>query len=155
MGHTDENSASELQLEHFLTYRMARVQAKLNAQATRILREHADITLTQWRLIILLEAQGQTTAAHLSRVAAMDKGLISRNIKFLVDLGLVDTQRDEIDSRSHHLKLTEAGHKMQSNLMPRMRARQMELRSRLSDEENRLFISVLKILEDAADDPSV
>ena len=73
----------------FLTFRLARVQAKLNAQSSRILKDHAGITLTQWRLLALIGNAGRTTAAVLSREVAMDKGLISRNIKTMVSDGLV------------------------------------------------------------------
>ena len=68
--HTD---ADTLPLQQFLTYRLSRVQAKLNAQATRILREASGITLTQWRIIALVGAAGQTRLSQLAREAALDK----------------------------------------------------------------------------------
>ena len=44
-AHSDETTIGDLPLRRFLTFRMARVQAKLNAQASHILREQAGLTL--------------------------------------------------------------------------------------------------------------
>ncbi|KUF09328.1 MarR family winged helix-turn-helix transcriptional regulator [Pseudoponticoccus marisrubri] len=142
-------------LSHFLTYKMARVQAKLNAQTSRILRENVGITLTQWRLIALIGSAERTTAAHLSRLAAMDKGLISRNVKTLVGARLVASHRDTDDSRAHHLRLTAQGREVYDRMMPRMSTRQEKLRDRLTAEELEVFLAALDKLEAAADDPTI
>ncbi|MBP0482524.1 MarR family winged helix-turn-helix transcriptional regulator [Sagittula salina] len=136
----------------FLTFRLARVQAKLNAQSSRILRDHAGITLTQWRLLALIGNAGRTTAAVLSREVAMDKGLISRNIKTMVSDGLVRITLDPDDNRAQHLELSEAGNKMFTETLPRMRARQDALRALFDIEEEEVFNRVLDKLDRIADD---
>lgn len=138
----------------FLTFRLARVQAKLNAQSSRILKDHAGITLTQWRLLALIGNAGRTTAAVLSREVAMDKGLISRNIKTLVNDGLVQISIDPDDNRAQHLELTEAGTRMFRETLPRMRSRQDALRALLDLEEEAVFNRVLAKLDRVAEDRS-
>ena len=142
-------------LERFLTYRLARVQAKLNAQASRILRDHAGLTLTQWRLIALIGFTVQTNAAALSRTATMDKGLISRNIRTLGQDGLVRIIPDENDHRAQTLQLTSKGKAIFEKTLPRMRQRQQALRSLLTDEEEQALSSALEKLEAATDDRSL
>ncbi|WP_425071266.1 MarR family winged helix-turn-helix transcriptional regulator [Sagittula sp. S175] len=136
----------------FLTFRLARVQAKLNAQSSRILKEHAGITLTQWRLISLIGAAGRTTAAHLSREVAMDKGLISRNIKTMVSDGWVRITVDPEDNRAQHLELTDTGMAIFLDTLPRMRARQDQLRALFDHEEEAIFNRALDKLDRVADD---
>ena len=137
---------------HFLTFRLARVQAKLNAQSSRILKDHCGLTLTQWRLLSLIGAAGRTTAAHLSREVAMDKGLISRNIKTMVADGHVRITVDPEDNRAQHLELTEAGLEVFHTTVPRMRARQDALRALLDADEEAMLNRALAKLEKAADD---
>lgn len=139
----------------FLTYRLARVQAKLNAQANRLVKDCAGLTLTQWRLIALIGATGRSTAAQLSRYAAMDKGLISRNLKALGEENLVRIIRDTEDNRLQHLELTAEGRALFDNTLPRMQARQNALRDRLDEEEVRAFLATLDKLEQAAEDPGL
>ncbi|MFW2588754.1 MarR family winged helix-turn-helix transcriptional regulator [Sagittula sp. SSi028] len=144
-------SAGE-QLRQFVTFRLARVQAKLNAQSSRILKDHSGITLTQWRLLSLIGAAGSTTAAHLSREVAMDKGLISRNIKTMVADGYVRVSVDPDDSRAQNLELTESGLDMLNNTAPRMHARQDAIHALMDPEEEAVMNRVLDRLERAAEE---
>lgn len=142
-------------LGQFLTYRMSRVQAKLNAQASRILRDHAGITITQWRIIAVLGDGGSCTAAQLSRMTAMDKGLISRNVKTLHAEGLITVTRDRNDNRALHLDLTDKGRQVFDHTIPRMRARQKALRAHLDDVDQDVLMRAFDKLEVAAEDPKV
>jgi DNA-binding MarR family transcriptional regulator len=151
----DTGAPSGTKFGQFMTYRLARVQAKLNAQATRILRDHAGLTLTQWRLLALLGGAGQATAAQLSRHAAMDKGLISRNIRALTEEGLVQVNSDPADHRAQVLTLSPRGVSLFEHTLPRMRARQDALRAYLDANEEAVLNRALEKLERAAEDPTV
>lgn len=48
----------DLPLNQFLTYRLSRVQAKLNTQGNALLQKHAGLKLTQWRLLALVGTAG-------------------------------------------------------------------------------------------------
>lgn len=150
-----QESVVETSIGQSLTYRMARVQAKLNAQSTRLLKEDTGLSLTQWRLLALIGTIGQTTAAQLSRHAAMDKGLISRNLRAMSDGNLIQVTPDDRDHRLQHLDLTEAGKALFDLTLPRMLARQAALRARLTDEDLRTFLATLDTLEQAAEDPDL
>jgi len=141
----------ELPLRRFVTYRISRVQAKLNAQASRILQEASGITLTQWRVIALVGAAGQTQSSKLSKEAALDKSLLSRNLKTLIDQDLVASRIDPGDHRVQILSLTPKGQAIFENTLPVTRARQTQLREGLTDEELRVFHKVLDHLEIAAE----
>ena len=142
-------------LETFLTYRLARVQSKLNIQAARILRDHAGLTLTQWRIIAFLGELTSCTAAQMSRMSAMDKGLISRTIKTLSANGYISVTPDAHDNRALYLALTQAGREMYTRTIPRMQARQAALRSHLTPDEEEVLLRALGKLEGAADNPDV
>lgn len=145
------DSEGQLPLRRFVTYRISRVQAKLNAQASRILQEASGITLTQWRVIALVGAAGQTQSSKLSKEAALDKSLLSRNLKTLIEQGVVQSKTDAGDHRVQILSLTGKGRAIFEKTLPVTRARQTQLREGLTDEELRVFHKVLDHLEIVAE----
>ena len=143
----------DLPLTRFLTYRFSRVQAKLNAQATRLLHRTAGLGLTQWRILALIgDAGGTARASEITSFAAIDKGLFSRKLKGLVEDGLVTTAPDKKDQRVQHLRLTAKGQRLYDSTLPVMRARQRALRSHFDDEELRVLYAALDKLESAAEE---
>ncbi|MBY6115204.1 MarR family winged helix-turn-helix transcriptional regulator [Mameliella alba] len=152
---TDPVGLAQAPLANFLTYRLAKVQSKLNAQASRILRDHAGLTITQWRIIAVLGDGGRCTSAQLSRMTAMDKGLISRNVKSLSNEGYLSITRDEADNRALHLDLTDKGREIFERTMPRMQARQQALRSYIDPTQIVVLMQAFDALERAAEDPNI
>ncbi len=146
----DPAKHDELPLHRFLTYRLARVQARLNAQATRILRDKAGLSLPQWRILALIGSHEPASSAKLANIFAFDKALFSRKLKDLVADGLVVSETDENDHRVHHLKLSCRGRVLYESTLPHMRARQRALLGSLSNGEVEAFFSALEKLENAA-----
>lgn len=138
-------------LQQYLTYRLSRVQAKLNAQTTRMLHEVSGITLMQWRIIALIGAAGQTRLSDMAKNAALDKGLLSRNLKAMIKEGLVIAGPDTADRRVQVLSLSPQGAEVFARTMPASRLRQQQLQAMLTDEELQVFGQVLEKLERAAE----
>lgn len=141
----------DLPVRQFLTYRLNRVHARLNAQATRLLAQYADVSLTEWRAIALMGDLGETTLTSLSREGHLDKGLLSRTIKALIARGLVIARQDENDNRIQRLTLSPEGRKVFVRTLPRMQARQRFLRAALTAGERAALIKAMEKLEIAAD----
>ncbi|MEM8730914.1 MAG: MarR family winged helix-turn-helix transcriptional regulator [Pseudomonadota bacterium] len=138
-------------LHQFLTYRLSRVQAKLNAQANALLQKNSGLTLSKWRILALVGAAGQTRLSVLSRTSALDKGLLSRNLKNMIEEGLVTSKQDDIDHRVQHLSLTTKGQALFDTTLPKMRMRQSKLREPLTPRELDALYSALDKLEIAAE----
>jgi len=150
---TPIGSNSQLeQLNSFLTYRISRLHQKLNTQATKILRESVGVTLNQWRMIAFIGGAETVRASDLVQFTGMDKGLVSRNVKSLIEGGLVASKAYGQDSRVHMLSLTPEGKKVFDTALPKMRNRQKFLRSNLSDEDVEHLRHMLAILETAAEE---
>ncbi len=140
----------EPELHRFLTLRLSRIQAKLNAQASHILREVNGLSLVQWRILALVAASGRSTASALSQYAGIDKGLFSRALKTLVAGGLISVATDPADHRSHVISATDRGFEIFERTLPIMRARQAHLVSDMTPEQRRVLMSALDKLEVAA-----
>ena len=83
----------------------------------------------------------------------MDKGLVSRNVKSLVDGGLVASCTHEVGSLIHLLNLTVAGKQVFDTALPRMRRRQQMLQDTLGQDDVDALRRMLATLERAAEEP--
>ena len=146
-----EDEGQDRKLQQLVSYRLSRVQAKLNAQATKILRANGGLTLVQWRVLVLLRTFGETTVGHLARESQFDKALISRTAQSLVQQGFVRMRADEKDHRQHLLKMTAEGARIFDEAAPHMHARQEALVSSMSEKQLQVLFEALDRLEDVAD----
>ena len=108
--------------------------------------------MTQWRVIALIGAAGETQSSTLSKEAALDKGLLSRALKTLIEERVVQSTTDASDKRVQILRLTEKGRAIFEKTLPVTRKRQANLREGLTDEELRVFHKVLDHFEIAAEE---
>lgn len=108
----------DIPLNEMVTYRLSRLNAQLSAQATKFLKKSSGLTLTQWRVLVILDTNGETLPSEIVRKIDLDKGQLSRTIKGMVSGGLIDSRISESDGRSHVLSMTNRG---ASCLKPRVR----------------------------------
>lgn len=142
-------------LRSFVTFRMARAQNRLNAQATALLRQRTALSLTEWRILSIVNLTGSTTASNISREAHMDKGQISRAVKPMIDRGLLAQKTHHQDSRQTILSLTDAGQDIHDRTVGFMRERQTKLVADVSDEDLETFYRVLNSIYENAETPEM
>jgi len=136
--------------QDFITYRMSRVQAQLNAQAGAVLRAHADLTPARWRILSLIAGGAPTRLVDICRLSGMDKGQVSRNLSRLVDSGLLKTERDASDLRSQRIEITPEGRDLVDRLFPIMRARHEYLLNQIEPDDLDALRRALALLEKAS-----
>lgn len=134
-----------------LSFRVSRLQARLNADAAQVLRAHGGLSLTQWRIFDLLDTHGEQTAACLVRHSHIDKAQISRAVRDMIAGGLLNQRPSPSDQRAALLSFSEAGWQCYTRARPHMQARQARLRGALSAEELRVFQQALAKLDAALD----
>ena len=153
MRDDEENSPDAFrELTKTLTFRLARTQHRLNAQATRLLRECSDLSLVEWRVLRVLAAFDNCSMSKAAREAQIDKGQLSRKIKGMIDRGLIVTSPDPIDMRQHTLRLSVAGRQTHDRVLPVMQARQQRLKAGLGEVEIDTFLDVLECIYNNADE---
>lgn len=96
-------------------------------------------------------AEQPRTATELAQISDTDKGLLSRNLKSLREMGLVEMARDEADQRQQIISLTEAGRRKHDETLPLMKARNDWLTREVDDDELRCAMRVLEKIEKAAE----
>lgn len=133
--HDPEDGSESWDLSQFLTYRIARLNALLNLQATRLLEAGHGLTLGQWRVIVTIGAGHARTSRQLFEMTQMDPALISRLLRQLEELSLLRTKRSTQDRRILEVSLTDEGVRVFQETFPIMEARQRELAGRFSAAE--------------------
>lgn len=134
----------------FVTFRLARLQSSLNAQATALLSSKSGLSLVEWRLIQVLRMHADASLTEIASIIQMDKGQLSRKIKSMIDKGLLQVQKDKHDLRVQHLSVTAKAEQLSARMMPTMEARQQALLAEVSDEDLAVFYSVVDKLEAAS-----
>ncbi len=142
---------TEPQLSERVTYRIARAHARMNAQAARLLRETAGLSLTQWRVLVMLAREKAFTAADIVRFTQFDKGLVSRTVSRMTEEDLISQATSRTDGRATVLKITDKGWKAYHKARPAMLARQSRLMSSLTVAERAAFYASLDRLEAVMD----
>ena len=137
-------------LNSLVTYRVARAQNRLNANAVHTLKRHSDISLTEWRIIHLLDMYDGASLSDLAKEVDMDKGQLSRKTNAMIDKGWLSTQTDDADHRIQHLHLTSEARKIHQDVRPMMEQRQQELLASIEQNELEVFLNVLDKIEMAA-----
>lgn len=140
-------------LRTFITYRLSRIQSRLNAQAIRLLKLHGDVSLTEWRVLSITELLDTVTLSDLVRESELDKGQLSRSASALIRKGYLLSTANQKDQRSHLLSLTRAGRDCHARMLPIMRRRQENLVDALTPEEIAVFDRVLEKLDAASQAP--
>ncbi|MEM9048724.1 MAG: MarR family transcriptional regulator [Pseudomonadota bacterium] len=138
-------------IETFLTYRLTRTSWRLSAQASRMLRDAAGLSLTQWRVITLIGPDAERTLSGIARQAGFDKGQLSRCAKGLTAAGLIAARPHPEDQRQSLLHLTAEGRALFDRLLPIMQRRQARLMDCLSPDQRALIFPLLDRLSEAAD----
>ncbi|MEO1307393.1 MAG: MarR family winged helix-turn-helix transcriptional regulator [Pseudomonadota bacterium] len=134
----------------FVTFRLARLQSSLNAQAIAILKSQSGLSLVEWRLIQTLRMFKRASLTEIATHVQMDKGQLSRKIKTMIAKDLLRVETDQQDQRVQHLHLTEAAEAISKQMMPIMEARQNRLLAEVSPQNLKVFYNVIEKIEAAS-----
>ena len=126
----------QIALKEQVTYLIARLNARLTAQAVRILRETSDLSLSQWRLMAVIDSQGPISMAEFIRFTEFDKGQTSRVASDLLRRGFLSAQEAENSKRIQILSFTPLGRAAFDAAAVRMKQRREFMVQALSPAEH-------------------
>ena len=146
----DHDAMSFKNPSSFVTYRLAKLQSRLNAQGTAILKEKSGLSLVEWRVIQVIRMFEKPSLSQIAEHVQMDKGQLSRKVKVMIEKGLLNSRRNDDDKRIQKLWLTEKAKKINMDLMPVMERRQHHLLADVTPDELDMFYSIITKIEAAA-----
>lgn len=123
----------------------------LVAIAARSLADAGDeVTLTQYRSLIVLASRGPQTMATLADAVAVTAPTASRLCDRLVKKGLVRRRTDHQDRRQVRIALTETGRKLIDDVSARRRLEITDLLATIPPETQRSVATALAQLAESA-----
>lgn len=127
---------TEFRLEAYFPYRLSLLSNTVSQGIAHRYQQDHDISVTEWRVIVLLGRYPGSTASELVERSAMDKVSISRAVRGLLDKGFLLRRTDRNDRRRMPLYLTRGrGKRVLESIVPLASAYETELLESLSARE--------------------
>jgi DNA-binding MarR family transcriptional regulator len=139
-------------IEDSLGYLMNRAARMMAHQLAEQIRP-AGVGIGQWAVLMFLWSRDGMSQAELSRVVAIEPPTMVRTIDRMVRDGLVTRIPDPQDGRVSRIYLTEHGHALRSELVPRAMAVNAQNLGRLTPSERRSLSRILTKLTRESDGP--
>lgn len=143
---------TEFRLEDYVPYRLSLLSNTVSQGiAHRYQRDH-DISVTEWRVIVVLGRFPGSTASEVVERTAMDKVSVSRAVRNLKDKGFLQRRTDRNDRRRLRLFLTRGrGKSVLESIVPHAAAYEIELLGTLNDGDRAELDRLLEKLQDSAE----
>ncbi len=140
-------TVTELKLENFLPYRIARFSQLLSEHFSEIYQKEFDLTIPQWRSIVHLAAAEPLSAKAIGERAGLDKSTLSRALVQLEKRAIIIKTVDPNDKRATLLRLSEQGIALYEQLAPKALAWQASTTDVLSEQEYKQLLTLINRLE--------
>ncbi len=135
-----------LDLDRYFPYQLSRLAHTVSRGTAQCVAQQCGLALREARLVVVLGALGESSAAQLVARTAMDKAPVSRALANLVRLGLVQRLPDPLDGRAYLLNLTAEGRALHGELRERLLERERRLLAALSDTEQTQLLRLMQRL---------
>jgi DNA-binding MarR family transcriptional regulator len=136
-----------LELHDFVPFRLNRLAAEVSEHLAAIYRERFGLDVPEWRVMATVGPERGCTAQYIAGSTRMHKTRVSRAIAHLEKKGLMTRVTSSADRREMELRLTKAGLRMYSELVPLALEREQTLLACMTREQLRAFTSGLDRLE--------
>ncbi len=135
-----------LELSAFVPFRLNRLATGVSQYLAAIYQARFGLDIPQWRVMATV---GETacTAQHIAASTRMHKTRVSRAIVELEARDLIERASNERDRRERQVRLTKAGQRLYTELVPLALERERALLACLAPEQLHGFLQGLDVLE--------
>lgn len=128
-----------LHLDTYWPYQLTVLADRISRRTARVVKEEAGLNLSQWRVLAAIAEVPGRTSVDVVTITPMDKGLVSRATKTLLEMKLVVRKASQEDGRVSHLYLTAKGKALYQNLIPGVEAVLQRADEALSGEDQQVL----------------
>ncbi|MCR8744911.1 MarR family winged helix-turn-helix transcriptional regulator [Romboutsia lituseburensis] len=111
--------------------------------AESVLKEY-DFTIANLKYLFIIERNQGINLNEIATELNIDKAMVTRGIKKLVDLGYVNKDQDENDTRAYKLSVSEKGDKILNSLRGIFKEWFDKVTHDFSEEERTIYIKLMK-----------
>ncbi|UNK48830.1 MarR family winged helix-turn-helix transcriptional regulator [Lysobacter sp. S4-A87] len=139
---------AQLDLEHFLPYRLSVLSNRVSGTIARIYTERFALSITEWRVMAVLGRYPDLSANEVAQRTAMDKVAVSRAVARLLEAGRLQREIHGDDRRRSVLRLSEAGYGIYDEVAPLALEFERRLLGGFDDAERALLFRLLDRLDE-------
>lgn len=139
---------AELDLEHFLPYRLSVLSNRISSAIAREYSQRFALTVTEWRVMAVLGRYPGLSASKVAQRTAMDKVAVSRAVARLLESGRIEREFDDDDRRRSVLRLSEAGYVVYDEVAPLALDFERHVLDGMPAEERELLFRLLDRLDE-------
>jgi DNA-binding MarR family transcriptional regulator len=138
--------AKPLQLDRFLPYRLSVLSNTVSSAIAGAYERRFGLSIPEWRVIAVLAAREDLSAAEVAQRTAMDKVAVSRAVTSLLKARRVQRRVSRSDRRRSLLRLSAAGERVYREVVPFALAYERELLRPLDSAERAALDRTIAIL---------
>ena len=131
-----------IRLDDYWPYQITVLADRIARRTTKTVKAH-NLNLSQWRVLAAVAEVPGRTSVEVVQITPMDKGIVSRATKALLDRGLVRRQASQSDGRISHLHLTASGEQLYQEIKPQVQSVVTGAHHSLDDTEQRHLSKLL------------
>ncbi len=141
-----------LDLTSHLPFRVAVVSNLLALNRDWKIRNLTDLDPREMRVLLNIGSYMPVKSADIAYQSRLDSYTVSRAVKKLLALKLIESRQDEVKKNVKNLYLNDAGITLYRRLITAMDDRAKQLESVLSNKEQQLFFNILERLENKTEE---
>ncbi len=129
---------------HNLDYLLEHAASIIHRQSDQVLQERLGIGLSQFKILMMLQIKPHTQQRELADSLGQTEASISRQIKLLVERGMLLVEVNPHNRREHRTVITSKGAKIAQAAQEVAMEYYDPLMANLSDKEQQQFIETLQ-----------
>ncbi|WP_082124487.1 MarR family winged helix-turn-helix transcriptional regulator [Lysobacter capsici] len=139
---------AELDLEHFLPYRLSVLSNRVSGAIARVYSQRYALSVTEWRVMAVLGRYPGLSANEVAQRTAMDKVAVSRAVARLTEAGRLERETHDDDRRRSVLQLSPDGYKIYDEVAPMALAFEQRLLVDIEPAEREALFRLLDRLDE-------
>lgn len=148
----DDLSLRKLILDESWAYKVSVLADLVARRIAPIVQDVSGLNLSQWRVIAAVADQPGRTASQVVDLTPMDKGIVSRAVRTLVERDLIERRSSKQDGRLSHLYMTVEGDRLYQKIIEALaRSGASGDRTGSAEEQAQLISTLQSFIETYAD----
>lgn len=143
---TVRDGTTILDIDHYAPFLVNAIGNAWQRKTSAIYRDRFGLSISEWRVLSMLNIEPGITAFRICEVIKMDKASVSRSLKLLSSLGLLTYEASPTDVRRRHWWLSDTGRAMHSDLMAVALECEAELVKGLGPEDLEVCLGAMRIM---------
>ncbi|QDL99170.1 MarR family transcriptional regulator [Rhodopseudomonas palustris] len=138
----------KLDLFSFVPFQLNRLAAEVSAALSEEYQQRYGLDIPGWRILATLGFRNDAcTAQFIAQCTRTHKSTISRAVTGLLERELIERVENEDDRREFRLRLTKKGRNLYHELVPRLKRKEQEILSCLTEREREQLAAALGKIE--------